>query len=269
MSALLLPSFLPPSDPVTENVLRCDTTEAAAAAPSSAREDEADGGRGGGQGREPEAIAIARRVRFSLGDSVAVGGQCWIGIRFHVRRPSPSPPLKEVNRDRPNLSSKKPPRSDDKIFHPLMSGKEVFHPPSLTRTSKEGLWQQQRERQERDDASQRRRRRFGARIIIIIVVDVGVHRPRAQFSSRASERASSGRWMDTNAIIVEKTAKQQRSARAQLRFHEGSPKLSERASGEGGREGGRGMGTIIHVGGSRERGQQRNGGGGRSTVGSP
>ena len=148
LSALLLPSFLPPSDPVTENVLRCDTTEAVAAAPSSAREDEADGGRGGGQGREPEAIAIARRVRFSLGDSV--GGPCWIGIRFHVRRPSPSPPLLEMNRDGSNLSSKKPPRSDDKIFHPLMSGKEVFHPPALTRTSKEGLWQQQRERQERD-----------------------------------------------------------------------------------------------------------------------
>ena len=206
MSALLLPSFLPSSDPVTENVLRCDTTEAVAAAPSSAREDEADGGRGGGQGREPEAIAIARRVRFSLGDSV--GGQCWIAIRFHVRRPSPSPPLKEVNRDGSNLSSKKPPRSDDKIFHPLM---RFFHPPALTRTSKEGLWQQQREKSG-TDASQRRRRRFGARIIII--VDVGVHRPRAQFSSRASERASGGRWMDANAISVEKTAKQQHSARA-------------------------------------------------------
>ena len=33
-------------------------------------------------------------------------------------------------------------------------------------------------------------------------------------SSRASERASSGRWMDANAIGVEKTAKQQHSARA-------------------------------------------------------
>ena len=41
-----------------------------------------------------------------------------------------------------------------------------------------------------------------------------IDRTLSSVQGRASERASSGRWMDANAIGVEKTAKQQHSARA-------------------------------------------------------
>ena len=62
-----------------------------------------------------------------------------------------------------------------------------------------------------------------------------IDRALSSVQGRASERAADDGWMRMRS--ASRKPRSNNAVRAQLRFHEGSPKLSERASGEGGREG--------------------------------